>query len=104
MLAAIAGGVLEGSPSTAVTSPLPMRSVWLYATSATIPRTASKIGILGRRHYRRASIDMVAFTSGLPFVHHLDPSPGAGSGRLGPTVRGQPAAGFRAGPRPGRIM
>jgi hypothetical protein len=74
MLAAIAGGVLEGSPSTAVTSPLPMRSVWLYATSATIPRTAPKTGILGQRHHRRACLDMVAFTSGLPSVHHLDPS------------------------------
>src|ERR1700722_3464689 len=94
MLAAIAGGGLEGSPSTAVPSPLPLRSVWLYATSATIPWTAPKIGILGRRHHRRACLDMVAFTSGLPSVHHLDLSLRAGSGRLGTTVRGQAASGF----------
>ena len=47
MLAAIAGGVLEGSPSTAITSSPPLRSIWLYATPATIPRTGPKIGIQG---------------------------------------------------------
>ena len=37
---------------------------------------------------------MVAFTSGLPSVHHPDLSLRAGSGRLGTTVRGQAAADF----------
>jgi hypothetical protein len=90
MLAVIAGGVLEGSPSTAVTSSLPLRSVWLHATPATIPRTAPKNGI------RVTAAAFRVFTMGMPRVHHADRSQWAGPGTLAVIARDPGRAGARA--------